>query len=81
MIKENEIVEKINKITSVITTDFPELNEYIDKAQEEKLVESSPEEYNKKLQMYYDNLVVILRNHITKNQLEQKDQKTKSGHL
>lgn len=81
MMKVNEIVQKINKITSVITSDFPELNEYIDEVEQEKSLELSPEEYNTKLQNYYDNLVMILRNHITKHQLEQKDQRTKSGHL
>ena len=78
---EEEINEKIMKVTMVIQENYPELSKYLNEMPITIPIDSNPEINVKNLQKYYDTLVALFRNYVAEHQLNYINQRTKTGHL
>ncbi len=76
-----DINEKIIKITNTIGDNYPELMNYLNEMPITIPNEANPEITIKNLTNYYESLVTIFRNYISKQQLNYTSQKTPTGNL
>jgi hypothetical protein len=78
---ENEVNEKILKITLVIQENYPELSKYLNEMPVTIPIKSNPEVNVKNLQKYYETLIEIFRKYVSEHQLNYINQNSKTGHL
>ena len=77
----NELEEKINKITSVIRTDYPELLKYLNEMPETIPNGEHPKIDEESLSKYYDTLVNVFRDYVAEHQLQNINRKYTDHHL
>lgn len=78
---EEEVNEKIMKITMVIQENYPELSKFLNEMPITIPIDSHPEVNIQNLQKYYETLLTFFRNYVTEHQLNYVSQKSESGHL
>ena len=72
---EEELNEKIMKITMVIQENYPELSKYLNEMPVTIPVDNHPEVKVKNLQNYYNSLISIFRNYVAEHQLVNANRK------
>lgn len=78
---EEEINEKILKLTTLIQEDYPELAVFLDEMPSTTPNDNDPNIKLKNLTLYYDSLLNIVRSYVTEHQLTYINQRTGTGHL
>lgn len=78
---EEELNEKIMKLTMVIEENYPELTKYLSEMPVANLTESNPEISRQELSKYYDTLVSWFRGYVTEQQLQNSNRTYTDHHL
>lgn len=78
---EEELNEKIMKLTMVIEENYPELTKYLSEIPIANLTESNPEISRQELSKYYDTLVSWFRGYVTEQQLQNSNRTYTDHHL
>ena len=78
---EEELNEKIMKLTMVIEENYPELTKYLSEMPIANLTESNPEISRQELSKYYDTLVSWFRGYVTEQQLQNSNRTYTDHHL
>lgn len=69
MENEDELNDKILKITMVIRENYPELSKYLNEMPITIPIDEHPDVHIKNLTKYYDSLVEVFRNYVGEHQL------------
>lgn len=78
---QDELNEKIMKITTVIRENYPELHKYLNEMPVTIPSEEHPHVDVEAIQKYYDSLVTIFRNYVAEHQLQNANRVYKDHHL
>lgn len=78
---EEELNEKIMKLTMVIQENYPELAKYMNEMPVTVPTENNPEINRQALSKYYESLVSWFRNYVAEHQLQNANRIYKSHHL
>jgi hypothetical protein len=78
---EEELNEKIMKLTMVIEENYPELTKYLSEMPVANPTESNPEINRQELSKYYDTLVSWFRGYVTEQQLQNSNRTYTDHHL
>ena len=81
MQKEEEINDKILKITMVIQENYPELSKYLNEMPVTIPIDNQPEINIQNLEKYYEALLNLFRNYVAEHQLNYVNQRTENGNL
>ena len=81
MTKEEELNEKIMKITTAIREDYPELHKYLNEMPVTIPSEKHPHVDIEELTKYYESLITLFRNYVAEHQLQNPNRKSKDHHL
>ena len=81
MQEEQDLIKNINKITTAIEENYPELIEFLNEMPQTIPIENNPLADKEALQKYYNNLLSFFRNYITEHQLHKIISKNDSGIL
>ncbi|MFT6749531.1 MAG: hypothetical protein ACJAQ1_001480 [Flavobacterium sp.] len=81
MQEEQEIIRNINKITTAIEENYPELIDFLNEMPQTIPIENSPKANKEALQKYYDNLLSFFRNYISEHQFQKTIKKNSNGIL
>lgn len=76
-----DINDKILKITMVIQENYPELLKYLNEMPVTIPIENHPEVDHKNLEKYYDSLLNLFRNYVAEHQLINSNRKSTNYHL
>lgn len=78
---EEELNEKILKITMVIQENYPELSKYLNEMPITLPSENNPEINRVALSKYYESLVTWFRNYVAEHQLQNANRIHRDHHL
>jgi hypothetical protein len=81
MEEEQDLIKNINKITTTIEENYPELLEFLNEMPQTIPIENHPTANKEALQKYYDNLLAFFRNYISEHQLQKIISKNSNGIL